>query len=252
MSWADKRRILVLSVIAGTLALVIVGMFFALFYAPPSCRDKKQNGDETGIDCGGACAYLCTAEVREPVVRFVRPFSPSPGRTDIIAYIDNPNTAAAIKAVPYTLEMYTKSNRLIVEKEGTLELPSGASVPLYLPNVYVGAADIGSAFLTLATSSKWYAHDDARIVPRYNFDAQVTGDAAPRITATLTNPSAYVLRDVLVVATVFDAGGNAVAASQTVIPVIAPQGIASASFTWNAPFSAPPARIDVVPVIPLP
>lgn len=252
MSWADRRRILILSVIAGVLALIIVGMFFALFYTPPSCTDGKRNGDETGVDCGGGCQYLCDASVRPPTVRFARALSPSPGRTDVIAYIDNPNRGAAVKALPYTLELYTKGNSLIERKEGSIDLPPGASVPLYLPSAYRGPADIGRAFLSLATSSAWYAYADERIIPKYNADAEVTGEAAPRISATLTNPSALPLRDIMVVATVFDAAGNAIAASQTIVPMVPPQGIAGAVFVWNTPFPGPPARIDVVPILPLP
>jgi hypothetical protein len=252
MSWADRRRILILSAVGGALAVLLAGLLFLLLYRAPSCADGKRNGQETGVDCGGSCQYLCSADMRAPAARFVRPFSPAPGRTDVIAYIDNPNPNAAAKAAPYTLELYTRSNSLLARIDGVVDLPPGASVPLYLPSVYRGSADVGPAFVSFATTTRWYAYRDERIVPRYNFDAQVEGDATPRISATLANPSAYALRDVLVVATVFDASGNAIAASQTVIPGIAPQGIAGAVFTWNAPFAAPPARVDVVPVIPLP
>lgn len=251
MTWADKRRIIILSIVAVALAIVIAVLSFFLFYTPPSCTDGKQNGEETGIDCDGTCAYVCTVGLREPSISFTRAFSPSTERTDVISYINNPNPGLTVQDVPYVLELYTRDNLRIAKVEGKIDLGPGAT-PLYVPKVYQGPGDIGQAFLTLATSSMWYRYQDDRIIPKYNFDAAIEGEATPRITATLTNPSAYTLREVLVIATVFDAAGNALAASQNVIPSIAPQGIAGAVFTWNLPFSASPTRIDVVPIIPLP
>lgn len=75
----------------------------------------------------------------------------------------------------------------------------------------------------------------------------------PRVVAVLTNPSISTMVRVPVVALVRDTStGNVVAASQTVVPVIAPQGTAEALFTWNEPFRASSVRVEVLPVVPLP
>ncbi len=52
-------------------------------------------------------------------------------------------------------------------------------------------------------------------------------------------------------ATVFDAQGNAIAATQTLLPEVPPQGRAEAVFVWNEPFAVPAGRIDIVPVVSL-
>ena len=106
MTWAGKRKLIII----GVLVLVVIilagagGYFF--FHKAPSCIDGIQNQNEEGIDCGGSCTYLCTASEAEPSVRFARTFSPLPGRTDVIAYVDNPNTNAAAKQAPYKIELY--------------------------------------------------------------------------------------------------------------------------------------------------
>ena len=55
-----------------------------------------------------------------------------------------------------------------------------------------------------------------------------------------------------VIVIVHSATGNAIAASQTIVPAISAQGSGTATFTWNAPFPGVPASIEVVPIIPLP
>ena len=77
-------------------------------------------------------------------------------------------------------------------------------------------------------------------------------DTRPRITATLENQTAYVERSIPLIATVFDAQGQVIAASQTIVPTLPPQGSAQAVFTWSEPFGAPYARVDIVPVLALP
>ncbi|HEX2792504.1 MAG TPA: FxLYD domain-containing protein [Candidatus Paceibacterota bacterium] len=252
MSWASKRRFIVFSIVGAFIAAVLAILLISIFYQAPSCTDRKQNQDETGIDCGGSCSYLCTASVGKATPRFARYFSPQQGRTDVIAYVDNPNSRAAAVGVRYTVELYAMDNTVVAKKEGILELPPSATVPVYVPNFFSGYQEVKQAFLTIdADSFRWFPYEDDRIVPIYRNDAVVTGTDRPRVTATLENPSAYPLRDITVIATLFDASGNAFSASQTVVPYLAPQASANATFTWNEPFPSVPVRIDVVPVVPL-
>jgi hypothetical protein len=75
---------------------------------------------------------------------------------------------------------------------------------------------------------------------------------APRITATLVNPLAQPFYNTTLVATIFDEGGNVIAASATLVPTLPSQGTAPLIFTWNEPFSAPVARVEILPVPVLP
>ena len=254
MSWASKRRFIVFSILGAIVVALLASVAIAIFYDAPSCRDNKQNQDEEGIDCGGtSCTYLCSVGVQKPSTRFVRPFAPAAGRTDVIAYIDNPNMNAAAKGGHFTIELYGTDGTVLARKQGTVDLPPASTVPVYVPNFVSGYIEVARAFVSYDEPTfKWFRYTDNRIVPTYNNDAEVTGTQAPRITASLTNPSAKALRDVLVIATVFDSAGNAIAATQTVAPTIPAQGTATVVFIWNEPFSTLPARVDVVPIVPLP
>jgi hypothetical protein len=254
MTWAARRRLIIVGTIVLVVLIVLVGAFYKTFLSKaPSCVDGIQNQGEQGIDCGGPCPYLCTALEESPVVRFTQALPSGNGTTDVIAYIDNPNTTAYARSVPYTVTLYGSDDTLAAGIiHGTVDLPAGATMPVFIPNINSGKTLVESAFLTIDPSApQWQAGRDTRVLPVAASATLGGTSAAPRITATLDNPSAVALTNVKVIVALFDASGNAVAASQTILPSIPAQGNAIATFTWNAPFSEAPTHIDVLPVIPL-
>lgn len=252
MSWAVRRQVIVVSVLLAVVVALVAAIVIPIVYETPSCSDRKQNQDETGVDCGGACTRLCLADAREPRIDFVRHFTNAQGRTDAIAYVTNPNRTGAIDDARFSVEVYGTDGTVLARSEGTVDLAPGATVPVYLPNVFSGNLEVARAFITFDPNSLVVErYEDERIIPRYNNDALLTGAGSPRVSASFTNPSAYMLRDIPVIATVFDASGNAIGATQTLLSELPPQGSAEVVFVWNEPFSAAPARIDVVPVVEL-
>jgi len=252
MSWASRRQWLIISIIAAVVIALVAVTLIATFYKAPSCTDHAQNQGETGIDCGGPCPYLCSVDQIEPSAEFVRQLSPAPGRTDVVAYIDNKNADAAAKDAPFTITLYGPDNIVVAKKSGDVDLPAKSRVPLFVPNFYSGYQSVARAFIQFSTTSiAWYHETEApTILPVSN--VLLSGTDAPRITADVSNPTALPLLSIPVIATVFDADNNVIAASRTVLEQIPPMGSAPAVFTWNAPFSVSPAREEVIPLAPLP
>ncbi len=252
MSWAAERRAVILAVV-GAVVLIAAGFAgYALLHKAPSCTDGTMNADEEGIDCGGSCSYLCAAGLVPASVSFVRELPQASGRTDVIAYLKNPNPSAAAKGVRYTVELYDANRTVVAKKEGVADLAPAMETPVYLSNVYSGSESIDRAFLSIDEGYQWYAMTEPLSVPVVS-NPQVAGTAAaPRVTASVTNPFPKALKNIKLIATVFDGEGNAIAASQTVLASLAPQARTDAVFTWNAPFPAAISRIDVKPIAPLP
>ncbi len=254
MSWAAQRRFVIFLIIGAVIGSFVAVTLIATFYEAPSCADGVQNQDESGIDCGGACTYLCTFEQQPPTVLFSKPIASLPGRTDVIASVENKNKTAAAKNVPYKIALFGADRVLIQESTGTFELPPGGTVPIYLPGIFSGKQPVETAFLSLDSSSiAWFSMpQETRIVPAIS-NVVLGGTAtAPRITATLTNPSVVPLRNMKVIVTVRDEVGNVIGASQTVVSILSGQGQANATFTWPSAFSGTPVSIGVAPIIPLP
>lgn len=254
MPWADRRR-LVISIIVGVIAVSFLSVvFIATLYKAPSCTDNAQNQGEAGIDCGGPCPYLCTDQTLAPTVLFTKAVPSTGGRIDVAASIENKNPDAAAKSVSYRVQLYGTDRLPVADISGTVDLPPGATVPIYIPNASNGRQTVANAFLTIDPSAiRWYAiSKDPRIVPSVSNISENDAGGTPRITATLGNGSVLPLSNVQVVVFVRDIAENIIAASETIVPVVPPQSSATATFTWNSAFATSSAQIQVMPVIPLP
>lgn len=254
MSWAARRRFIILLIIGAIAVAFLATVLIATFSKTPTCSDGIQNQDETGVDCGGACQYLCIAEQQPPTVLFTKAIGNGIGRTDVIASIENKNTTAAAKNIPYRITLYGTGQFLIQEVTGSFDLPPGTRVPIYIPNISSGKQTGVQAFLTIATSSiQWYTLSaNAHRVPLVSNTSQSGTKDAPRVEAILTNPTTVPFNAVQAVVIVRDKNDAIIAASEAVIPSIPAQGQATATFTWNSAFPETLAAIEVVPIIPLP
>src|SRR3989344_5642742 len=255
MSWAARRRFIILLIIGAVVVAFLTALGIATFYKAPSCADGAQNQDETGVDCGGSCAYLCIAQQQPPTVLFTKAIQNGEGRIDVIAMIENKNANAAAKNVSYTITLYGADQSLIQEVSGVLDLPPGTSVPVFVPGISSGKQMIARAFLEIVSSSlrSFSLSPNSRMVPTVsNTKHGGTMISAPRIEAILTNQSVTILTNVKVIVLVRNNNGDIIAVSSTIVPTIQAQSQATATFTWNEAFSSVPASIEVVPIISLP
>lgn len=251
ISWAARRRAIVIIILAFVVAIFAFSFHRTVLYNAPSCTDGVQNQNETGIDCGGTCPYLCTAQVEQPVVQFVRAISNGGGRTDIIAYVENSNTSSAVSRAPYVIDMYGQEGTVIATHSGFVTLFPHTITPIFIPGVAHGSIKIVNAFLTFNTKEMhWVKRTTAQ--PSLPFsNIRVTQGTVPHITATITNPSTIVYRNLKVIISVFDRNDNIIAVSQTVVPVLRGLGTAPIVFTWGGPFSSVPVREDFFSILPL-
>jgi hypothetical protein len=190
-----------------------------------------------------------------PATLFTNLIRTKSGRTDLVAAVENRNGNAGAKNVPFTITLYTANGTLVKEVVGSLDLPPRTIVPIFIPSVTPAGQAVARAFLEIAPAApRWERMStDPRILPMIATKPLGGTVQAPRVESVLTNPSITLIGRTPVVAFVRDSStGNVVAASQTVVPSIPPQGSTNAIFTWNEPFAASSVRIEVMPVIALP
>lgn len=246
-TWADKRRTYI---IGGAVMLGVVllsGILIAVLYEAPSCMDGRQNQDETGIDCGGSCLYLCQNEVQAPRLTFARAVTNGSGRTDVIAYIENRNQAAEANDAPYTVEVFDEVGTLLGKREGRIDLPARSTVALYVPGVYVGVGAAPRAFVSFADDTRWRTARTEEVPLRITDITLISGEL-PRVNATVSNVAPSAVYGRTLIATVFDSNGVAIAASQTVVREVPALGSTSAVFTWPEAFTGTAVRVEVTAV----
>lgn len=235
--WAFWRRIEYF--IGGAVIFLAVSIFlYAQFlYTPPTCFDGRQNGSERGVDCGGTCSRICAFDVSEPVVRWTQSFRVTDGQYNAVAYIENRNQTIGTTELPYTFSLYNEAGALITERTGTTFLPPGSVYP-----IFEGRIDVGTE-IPARTFIEFEPVDDWRVVPvgREQFEVRsrtlTSADSKPRLDAAIFNTSLETARNVEIVATIFDARGNALTASQSVVPTMRGRTTENVVFTWPEPIA---------------
>lgn len=241
--------------IAGAIIVALTAVtVIATLYKAPSCSDGVQNQDESGVDCGGSCQYLCIAQMQLPTVLYTKVVENTGGTVDIVASVENKNLTAAAKSVPYTITVYGTDKNKIFQTEGEIDLPPGKTVPVFIPRIDMGKQIAETAFLNIESGApKWYSlASDPRILPRASV-SKITGTSdAPRIESKLLNDGVVPLRNINAFVIVKGEGGSVIDASSTIIPLIPANGEYTAVFTWGRAFNGVPLSIEIVPSVPLP
>lgn len=94
--------------------LVVSGIYFLFLKPTPSCFDNKQNGDETGVDCGGSC-IPCEQKYAQPLKEnWIKNFSNGENKIILVAEIKNPNLNYAASDFVYTFDVFNKGGYKIL------------------------------------------------------------------------------------------------------------------------------------------
>ena len=206
------------------------------FYVAPSCFDGKQNGDERGADCGGGCTKICAFDVTKPNVKWSRSFRVTEGQYNAVAYIENTNEVAATPEIPYVFSLYD-ADGLIVERRGRTFLPPDSVYPVFEGRIPTGGRVPTQTFIELGEPELWIPGNSGRnqftVVQR----ELTAADPRPRLDAVLQNNALTATEEVEVIATIFDANGNALTSSRTFVDEFLPRSQTDVVFTWPEPIA---------------
>ncbi|HSE56694.1 MAG TPA: hypothetical protein VLB02_01260 [Candidatus Paceibacterota bacterium] len=249
MNWAVRRRflyVLITFLAAGTLFAIV---FRNVLYQAPTCFDSKQNGEEVGIDCGGGCARYCPNTLALPKVRWKRSFPIASGFAHAVASIEHNYPNTGLRSLTYEFTLLDANNERITTRRGTTFIGGHGRSAIIEPLIPVGKqVPVVTQFEILSSDSweKFPAGVDDSTFKVERTDLETLVDAT-RLTATLTNQSASVLRNVQVIAILYDTKDNAITASKTELQSVASLGRVTAYFTWDFALPRDVARIEIIP-----
>ena len=248
-TWALRRQILYVTIITIVVVTVTSIGGYLLFHKVPNCFDGVQNGDETGVDCGGHCLKICPAQAIAPIILWQRIF---PANTDqgfwsVVAEVENPNATASVKSIGYLFKVYDDQGVPIGEKTGVAELPANSITPIFESYIPTGKHIPVRATFEFTTVPEWFKIGERlRDIEITNQDIEAVS-SAPRVTANIQNLGLNTERDIEVIAIVYDAIGNAIAASRTSVDELQKNASQPLAFTWRIPFVRPVSRVEIVP-----
>lgn len=231
--WAFWRRVQYGSGLTAVILFLATGVYYGYIYAAPSCFDGRQSGDQTGVDCGGSCTRICAQEVTPPAIEWVDSFEIAPNQYNAVAYIQNPNPDAGTPELDYTFRFYNENDELITERSGQSPLLPNGTYALFEGRIDMFNREPARTEIVLEPAELWLPVTrrlQEQLVTR-DFELQDT-DTSPRLNATLENTSLEEISQADVTATIFDAGGNPLTASQTFVAQFGPRSTESVIFTW--------------------
>lgn len=240
LSWGERRKF-IYTAVAGFVALVLLLVVYTAFFTTPStCFDSKKNGDETGVDCGGSCALICANEAKDPSVSWARSFltstssSTTSGQTGTYtaaAYIQNGNTGAGARRATYSFQLFDDDNHLIVEHVGVMDLPPLQTIAIVEPNIQAGSRVVARTLFSFSSLPTWQrVSPDA--IPRIQIKNQNLSADGSTLSLSLANDTLQDAKNITVAAVLFDEHGVAIAASKSMLALLARKSSKPVVFTW--------------------
>lgn len=251
MTWANKRKFFYLSIVALIFLFVLFLLIRPYLNRAPTCFDNKQNGKETGIDCGGNCLKACTLEVNEISILWARTFEVVPGRYNTVAYLENNNRNAVINSISYRFRFADKDNIYIGKREGTAYIPPSGKFAIFEPAIDLGnSVPVYTSFEftqipTWLQISEQKANQLKLLISDIKLENQ---DSLPKLSATIKNNSLFQIPNINVITILYNQKGNAISASKTYLDVLSGEESSNLIFTWPQPFKEEVMIKEIIPI----
>lgn len=235
--WASRRKSIYLWVIVLILSVVAFFIFWQFWYQTPTCFDGFKNGDETGVDCGGSCTLVCSASALSPVVKWdPRFFEIDQGVWNVLVYVENPNIDTVATYAPYTFTFYDANNQVLATREGATILPKNKTVGIFEGGIKLGDKIPKRASFDFGKRMVWQKDENPNPDITISHSPLLRMDSTPRVEAKLVNNEIYDIKNIELVAAVFDGADNTIATSRTFVEELKKDGSAEVFFTWPKPF----------------
>lgn len=236
--------------------LLFVAIFFAIvyftfFHQKASCSDGKQNQDERGIDCGGACSQYCLADYTSNPVQVsevqVLPYTDT--SSDVIGTVSNANSKAALKKADFIFTIYDETGATLAEERGQVSLLPLESRTLSALGIELNSSISARAELRLE-NEEWEVMEDYVEPPQINIANQQfillsdeSGFAEAR--GLVQNQSPYDIRSLGITVIPRDENGRALSVNKTILNTLQSGEKRDFRLVWPQDFVGSPVRADM-------
>ncbi|MEI7709460.1 MAG: hypothetical protein WCI76_01985 [bacterium] len=180
-----------------------------------------------------------------------RSFRVVEGRYNALAYLENRNKNTVVKKIHYRFRFADANNIYIGKREGSTYIPASGKFAVFEPAIDVGHSMPVYTTFEFTEVPAWVtvSEDKVRQLQVLVSNINLTGeDTAPALSATIKNNSFFNIKEMNVVAILYDASHNAISASKTFLDALAPAESKDVSFTWPEVFTAKVATKEILPM----
>ena len=226
--------------------VAVVFVVLSFFYKVPACDDKIQNGDEQGVDCGGSCDVLCTADTLTPVVLWSKTFNISGDVYTAVAFVENPNINSENRSATYQFQIYDSDGKLVTVRNGTTFIPKNKKFAIFETGLMLKNNKPKSTDFKFISFGPWQKNttEDPSIYLSYGTINSAT--TSPNLIGTVTNKSLQNISRIELSVFVLDKQENTVATSRTFIDNLLKNSSQDFVFTWQKPFTEEISAINVI------
>lgn len=230
------------------IALIVFAFIYPVIFKKATCLDEKQNGEETGIDCGGTCARICESEITEPVILWSRFFPVVGTNYNLVAFVENRNKGGAVYNAQYEFRIYDVNNKLIGRRQGSTFVPPNQQFAIFESRFDSGQSQIKSVSFEFLAPLIWVKKaPTVQLLPIHTENIVLdNNENTPTLSASVVNDSIYDLPEFDVIAILYDDIGNAINASKTHKTKLKSGDILPVVFTWPEKLSSIPATKDIL------
>lgn len=250
--WAINRKRVILGIALGVIVLIIGIPTYLFFNISPTCSDSKQNGDESGVDCGGSCKLICSNETLPLIMKGdPRVLKVATSTYEVVVTVENPNVSGQVFLAPYTINIYGADSAVPLKViQAQTFIPKHSTF-----GIFQGPFNLGSAVPVRATfvwgEGSFVWEKNLNPVPELDIkDGALSNlDKTPRLEATLSSAFLSKVANIELVALVSDQNGNIISASKTFVDVLNPGEVVPIVFSWPNPFVGQATTFEIIPRI---
>lgn len=248
MSWRSRRQGAYFGVFILLCVLVVSVIIYPIVFKTPTCSDKKQNGFETGIDCGGQCQLYCPKTIPLPQSVWATVFYVNEDVYNVVAMLNSTAPSAGARNAGYTFTLYDEAGKILREVKGNTFIPPASSFSIFEPQVRTNQrTPVRVRFswddeTIYFEKTKFNSNSLPIDVSLWKRDTVLNTE---RLTVKVSNNSLYPIGDSEYIVIVYDENNEPIASSKTVVSLPA-RGEVDLFFSWPYQFKKEPKRYELI------
>jgi hypothetical protein len=248
MNWSFRRKFLYGISALVILAIIILALFWKTIFPTATCSDGKQNGFESGVDCGGACALRCSQEVVPLTVMWSRAIPTGFNTYDVAMMVSNKNIDNTPTILGYSFVLFNEKGEAIKIVNGSTTAPLDGDFPIIRQNI--SSSEPIKEIIAKVIDGPHFKVNENPIDPTLRVsDIRFEAGVTPRVYATVTNTKRVVINNLPVRVVIYDVRGNAFQVGETIIPTLDKEEAKQVVYTWHQQFTDKPTKISVYPIL---